>query len=73
MSHNTDDKIILMSVALVLQIYGGRFAITANGRGLALFWNLKNVRPEPMLIKDKKVKVNNQSQIEKRPARTEAQ
>ena len=40
--------------------------ITANGQGLALFWNLENVRPEPMPIKDKKVKVTNQSQIEKR-------
>ena len=40
--------------------------IAYNGQGLALFWNLENVRPEPMLIKDKKVKLTNQSQIEKR-------
>ena len=47
--------------------------MTHNARGLAMFWNLKNVRPEPVLIKDKKVKDTNQSQIEKRPAGTEAQ
>ena len=40
--------------------------IAYNGQGLALFWNLENVRPEPMPIKDKKVKLTNQSQIEKR-------
>ena len=39
--------------------------IAYNGQGLALFWNLEKVRPEPMLIKDKKVKLTNQSQIEK--------
>ena len=40
--------------------------IAANGRGLAMWWNLKIVRPAPLLIKDKKVKLTNQSQIEKR-------
>ena len=47
--------------------------IADNGQGLAKFWNLENVRPEPMPIKDKKVKLTNQSQIEKRQAGTEAQ
>ena len=41
-------------------------SIAANDLGLAMWWNLKIVRLEPMLLKDKKVKVTNQSQIKKR-------
>jgi hypothetical protein len=34
--------------------------MTHNVRGLALCWHLKNIRPEPLVNKYKKVKVNNQ-------------
>ena len=34
--------------------------LAANGYGLAMWWNLKIVRLEPLLIKDIKVQVNKQ-------------
>jgi hypothetical protein len=36
------------------------FSLAANGQGLAMWWNLKIVRPELLLIKNTKAEANQQ-------------
>jgi hypothetical protein len=52
--------------------WSGYAAIAANGQGFMQVLNLKNVRPQPLLNKDKKVKVNQQKPNRKCPAGTTA-
>jgi hypothetical protein len=50
-----------------------RIKVAANEQGFMQVLNLKNVRPQPMPNKDKKVKVNNQKPNRKCPARYTAE
>ena len=43
-----------------ISIAGGVFAMTANAQGLAMWWSLKIVRPEPQPNKNTKDETNKQ-------------
>ena len=61
-----------MLVILAVDDLGSRFTITANGYGLAMWWKLKIVRPEPQPIKNTKDEANKQKPNRSTSAETAA-